>query len=268
MAPCDPGSDRAEGCACCADEAAQERIARQSRMLRELAQIGMNLSAALQQLAQQAVAQVAGADPPSAAALAGAGAVVGDLSLAHTRVARAVRQTLALETRLNQDREARLRKAQQEQDERRAELDKRRSDRQIGLRITKDHVGDIVDRVIDAEAPESDVERLQDALDERLADDKDDEFFRDRPIGEMVALICRDLGLSPDWSLLQGEDWAIAEARTRPPGSPFATPRARGPDPGEPWADDDDSDGDDPDGVWRDDWPAPSRTAAGRGHPP
>jgi hypothetical protein len=47
--------------------------------------------------------------------------------------------------------------------------------------------------------------------------------FADRPIGELVARICRDLGVTPDWGLFEDDDWAIEEARTRPPGSPLAS---------------------------------------------
>jgi hypothetical protein len=51
-----------------------------------------------------------------------------------------------------------------------------------------------------------------------------DPDFQDRPLGATVALICRDLGLKPDWSQWAGEDWALAEARDRAPGSPYAGP--------------------------------------------
>ena len=49
-----------------------------------------------------------------------------------------------------------------------------------------------------------------------------DPDFQDRPLGATVALICRGLGLKPDWSQWAGEDWALAEARDRAPGSPYA----------------------------------------------
>jgi len=58
-----------------------------------------------------------------------------------------------------------------------------------------------------------------DALDPDLDPD-----FQDRPLGATVALICRDLSLKPDWSQWAGEDWALAEARDRAPGSPYASP--------------------------------------------
>jgi hypothetical protein len=41
------------------------------------------------------------------------------------------------------------------------------------------------------------------------------------PIGASVARLCAELGLTPDWSLWEDEDWAIEEAETDAPGSPY-----------------------------------------------
>jgi hypothetical protein len=46
----------------------------------------------------------------------------------------------------------------------------------------------------------------------------------DAPLGEMVARICRDLGLDPDWRRWEDEPWARAEAAAKTPGSPYAEP--------------------------------------------
>jgi len=51
-----------------------------------------------------------------------------------------------------------------------------------------------------------------------------------RPVGELIALICRDLGLSPDWSLLAEEAWAQAEIAGGEAQSPFVSPPGRRPD--------------------------------------
>ena len=51
-----------------------------------------------------------------------------------------------------------------------------------------------------------------------------DPDFQDRSLGATVARMCRDLGLKPDWSQWAQEDWALAEARDRAPGSPYAGP--------------------------------------------
>jgi hypothetical protein len=64
--------------------------------------------------------------------------------------------------------------------------------------------------------------KLKDRL--RGLDPDLDPDFQDRPLGTTVALICRGLGLKPDWSQWAGEDWALAEARDRAPGSPYAGP--------------------------------------------
>jgi hypothetical protein len=89
--------------------------------------------------------------------------------------------------------------------------------------VQKRQVRGIVERLaegasLDAEA----VERLACEAGERLEDDR---FYRDlteRPLGEIVALICKDLGLEPDWSLLADTYWARAEIKRPRPGSPYA----------------------------------------------
>ncbi len=61
---------------------------------------------------------------------------------------------------------------------------------------------------------------------ERLEDPDDEADFARRPIGELVARICQDLGVTPDWSLWEAEDWALGEAEAKLPGSPYARPGA------------------------------------------
>jgi hypothetical protein len=53
----------------------------------------------------------------------------------------------------------------------------------------------------------------------------DDDIYGDviaRPVGELVALICRDLGLEPDWARLAEEAWAREEIERGDARSPFA----------------------------------------------
>jgi hypothetical protein len=55
----------------------------------------------------------------------------------------------------------------------------------------------------------------------------DDDIYGDvltKPIGELVALICRDLGLEPDWPNLSQEAWAKEEIESGVAGSPFLPP--------------------------------------------
>ena len=49
------------------------------------------------------------------------------------------------------------------------------------------------------------------------------ECYLDRPFGEVVALICKGLGMTPDWDAWACELWAQEEIRTQPPTSPYFT---------------------------------------------
>ena len=184
------------------DLPASARTERHLRMLQELAEIGMDLA---REVSRQALDP--SGDAPSAA----------DLALTFSRIARAVRQTVALEARLAADRE-------QGQAGRPtlSVADRWRSTRR------RRQVRELVCEVIDAEADKYDAGPLYEDLDDRLQDGDEDADFADRPIGELVARICRDLGVTPDWSLFDEDDWAIEEARNRPPGSPFAAARPGG----------------------------------------
>src|SRR2546422_732824 len=46
--------------------------------------------------------------------------------------------------------------------------------------------------------------------------------YLDRPFGEVVALICKGLGIKPDWAAWAGEPRGQEEIRPRPPKSPYA----------------------------------------------
>jgi hypothetical protein len=168
----DPSSDRAE---------------RRLRILQELAEIGMDLARAVRTRA------LAAKDPAAAV----------DLGLSFSRIARAVRQTLALEARLAEERDARDRRTQAEHARRR------------GLQ-RKAVVRHAVEQAIGAETDGTDREDLLDDLHERF-EYEDELRFADRPISEHVARICRDLGVTPDRSLWAGEDWAIEEANLLSP---------------------------------------------------
>jgi hypothetical protein len=96
-APSPANEDGAEPCACCAVRSA--RMAEREAMLRELAETGMAFNAALRR--ELEALQTGGAreaDEPT----------LRDLSLAYGRVSAGVRQTLALEIRLEQMAEAKL----------------------------------------------------------------------------------------------------------------------------------------------------------------
>jgi hypothetical protein len=79
--------------------------------------------------------------------------------------------------------------------------------------VHKARVEGIVERVAKAECgdDEDEIDRLVAEAAERLDDGDIYGEVLSRPIGELVALICRDLGLEPDWARLAEEAWAQAE---------------------------------------------------------
>ena len=183
--------------------------ARQGRVLQELTDLGMNLARAVS-------AQATEADPATAHGLA----------LDFARIARAVRQTVALEARLADDRQTAL-----------AERAQRREREADALaRHRRIRVESLVERAIDAEASGSAAESLYLDLQERLEDADDLAGFHDRPIPEIVALICQDLGVAPPQLHWDDTDWGIASEAAevaegvsgRPGSEPVRTPR---PDP-------------------------------------
>ncbi len=185
---------------CCeTSDPAAARTERHLRLLAELAEIGMDLA---REVRRQALDQD-GEAPPAA-----------DLALTFSRIARAVRQTVALEAKLAEE-------AQAGRSERPAlsVSDRWRSARR------KRQVREIVGEIIEAESDgDFEADRLLSERDERLDDGDEEADFADRPIGELVARICRDLGITPDWSLFEDEDWAIEVNRL----SPEPSERGRG----------------------------------------
>jgi hypothetical protein len=186
------------------DDRAEQRLA----MLRELAEIGMALA--------RDVGQQAAADPQGP-----------DLGLVFSRIARAVRQTLALEARLEQDRRNQDRDAQSERA------------RAVRLRgaARKTQVRRAVERAIDAEASDHEAENLFADLVDRL-DDQEEAWFADRPVADLVAAICRDLGVTHDPALWTDDiDQAPTPEIDNP--TPDADPDRKGPDwprPSSPYA--------------------------------
>ncbi len=146
---------------------------RQLAQLARLAEIGM-------EIAEAAGLQARGEGE-------GAGA---DAALSFSRAARAVRLTIALETRLVAERAA----LQRGEAAVRASEASRRRDR-IHVKVDR-----LIDEVAQTEGEDAEVtERLSEAVWERLTE-TDDEDLLDRPIEEIVARICADLGLAAGWA--------------------------------------------------------------------
>jgi hypothetical protein len=154
----------------------EARTERHLRLLAELAELGMTLARTIVAQAED------GAE------------------LAFARIARAVRQTLALEAKLAEGGQLRrTRQAREHKHQREAKVRR------------------MVEKAIEADAHDSDTDDLLDDLNERLAD-LDDTDFTHRPLIEVVASICQDLGVTFDPSQWQDE-WTAADPD--PPPQPF-----------------------------------------------
>jgi hypothetical protein len=193
--PLDPSPDRLE-----ADT--PDRAAERFAMLRELADIGMEMARALQGevRARAEAVEVEPAEAPQS---------VAELGLAFSRVSRAVRQTLALEARLEDDRLTRERAAEAAEDAR-SQSNSEMSERAARVRA----------KLMQLLHPDRERDHRwddDDDWDEDLSDGPDVErgegFVSDRPAADVVAGVCGDLGLEPDLSLWADEDGAAAAAR-------------------------------------------------------
>jgi len=149
---------------------ARERHERQLRMLAELADIGLELA---RTVVEQAATSFSG-----------------DEVLTYSRLARAVRQTTALEAELDADWQTR-----EQQDA--AKPASRPAAPRDRMRGEKYHVKRLVEAAIKAQANARDAEALLLDLDERLDDPDIEAKLGRRPVSEIVATICRELGLTP-----------------------------------------------------------------------
>jgi hypothetical protein len=178
-------------------------LQRQSALLEQLGEAALRMALAIERRLSEAPLD-APIDPAETA-------------MAFSRVARAVRLTALLQSRLVQELTP-LSAAV-------ARAAEKAKDRQDPAYQHKARVEGIVARV--ARARQRDEEVL-DRLARETAERLDDEDFYgevlNRPVGELVALICRDLGLDPDWTRLAQEAWAQAEAAAGDPRSPFVIP--------------------------------------------
>ena len=177
------------------------RAAERLRLLEELADIGMELARELPRQARES--------GPSNEARPGAG----EIAMAYSRIARAVRLTLALETRLA---EARVEAAAPVNpwDE---PFDFDRGFTAVRVHLQKQAVAKAVEEVIGAEidpAREAErIERLRGDLYERLNDHEDDKAFELMPVFDLVERICHDLGAPFDPNLWRHADWEPGRRR-------------------------------------------------------
>ena len=174
-------------------DATAARKERLLQVLQELTEIGMEIARALK---AEALARV-DAKPAAAPAFAKA-----DLGLVFSRIAKAVRQTVALEMRIAEG----LQISRAEEQRRQANV------RQLEAQHRQEDVREYVAEAVAADAErrgssEKDVERLLADLDERLEDGEFDDRLADAPFPELIERICAVLGVTVDWRLWKDLDW-------------------------------------------------------------
>jgi hypothetical protein len=200
------------------DDPAVLRAEQRLGMLRELAEIGMELARALRPGA------AATSEPPVDDKCKGR-----DPAEAFGVVSRAVRLTLALEDKIDaelRDLKAgivRERADEQVRAEKRAEV---AADEAEDARVRR--VSELVISVAEAEIGDIEsFDNFHEALEERLEEDEAYMDCIEKPLRETVERLCNDLGLHPDWSRWDGEGWAEDYAPLRPRCSIFNQPSPR-----------------------------------------
>jgi hypothetical protein len=205
-----------------ADLRARAAFDQQLWVLGRLAQAGLNMALALE---AQAIAthpeaaadqgpQPYGAPKPAPVSLDFLPPEPGELALAFTRVSRAVRMTVALQARLLKG----------DVGGPNASASRAPAPPPLETRAQRaNRAGTIVGRLAagsDGDAFEA--MELMERARERLFDVDITGDLLDRPIPDLIAEICRDLGLSPNWAEVQGEAWMRDGAPSDEP-----TPRSR-----------------------------------------
>ncbi len=164
-------------------------MVRQIEMLGEMAEAGFDMVMAMRRLAVATMEEAAPAIDVEA------------LGLAFARVSRAVRMTLALQAKAIEDI-----RAFDRGDAPKAKPAPSPAD------VRRQRVKGVVDRAILAEHGAGREFEQMSRFAERLLEDEDlcDDILS-RPMSELVDMICRDLGLKPDWTLFAEETWAQRE---------------------------------------------------------
>ena len=197
------------------DETAEE-IRRQRTLLRELTDIGMELARAVRvQVAAHGLAEPPQPQPDSPAeGSASAVATLVDLGLVCSRVSRAVRMTLALETRIVAELSA---QAAERAAERSAPHpyggqtleDIEKTQRQLArLKARANTVIQVAEATFEAEGRDRDLALdMLNGLRERLHNDQAYGGHLNGRYGVAIAKVCQDLGIKPDWERWRREDW-------------------------------------------------------------
>ena len=166
----------------------------QAQVVRELCDVGMALARKLPEMAEREDADAEG------------------LCLAYTRLSRAIRLTLMLETRLA---------AQvfvEPKPERPPKVWELKGLTQEVWSCADDRNSEafqLVHEAIEREAEGREKDRLFEDLEERWDEDRDEAFFlSNTPVAQVVAAICREFRLSPNWDDFSADDFDDVEERT------------------------------------------------------
>ena len=199
-----------------------------------------------------------------------------DLGLTYSRIAKAIRQSVMLHAKFEEDfyktaeqREAEAAAAQAAEAQRAAQAEAgRRAHQKRQVKRAVMLAADIESDDAEARGEQTrDYAEFYLDLHERLDDYDEYSDFGRLPVGAVVENICRVLGIEFDPALWEDEPWAVAEMAEKPEGSPFAEWSPSAPetandddDPGED--DEEPGDEDDPYGIAEEeDEPPPRRSS-------
>ena len=166
-----------------------------------------------------------------------------DLGLAFDRISRAVRFTVAQHERLeaeagktSEQKQAEAAAKQAAEAARAVRAQNAPSPEAVARKREHDRKVRLVERAVkraieDYTEDYDEREELVEDLDERLEERED--LGLDRPVGTVVAGICRAMRLPFDYALWEDEPWALQEATDKPKGSPYARWRRSANDPGD-----------------------------------
>lgn len=177
-----------------------ERAARLLGVLAELTEIGMDLA---RELRREAVEAGGEAGP--------------DVALRFSRVARAVRQSVALEARLAEElaaaaqaakAEAQRQAAHDHAAQTRAGFERKLQGAYLFDRGLRDMRHDIDTGAVQVRPDE--LKAVREDMFDWLFDDVDDAAFATLPVGDVIVRICRDLGLAPEHAEWSDAAWEAA----------------------------------------------------------
>ena len=229
-----PDPDHPDACPHCAlGRQVEQRLA----MLQELAELGMAAArVAKQRIVDQAERERGAAPDPTGAQ----DAIAKSFQLDFARAALAVRQTLALQERIEQDFRARTDRQEAEAAARRAEAAQRlAAERQARAEHRRNQVQAELTRVIRAKATPKEAPSLLGSLNARLRPERLDSDFGDAPLHEIFLRICRTLGVPKSWSRQWGDepdpvdaarDAAVTPIRAAGPTNDLRPNESAGPD--------------------------------------